>query len=307
MVSFSYYKIYCLRGFDLHLPYFFHSEQQCDILLNRCNGIDTVPIVDDDGGLTKTVSVEDSFIRGSITTADLARQKLNLLCNRLLRLLDQRRELSQLPHLSYPRSIRVTVRLVDTKLVNSRRRPFHTVSKQRNFNGKQVLEDDDETKRESILHNIALPILDTLLSGDAGSDINVTRLNLAAISFADIDSGHKSTPNRKTKQKSVSNYFSSAEQSISKPPVSSTLSVSQSQGKHPLKRNEGGCTKRSKIERDSDSPLLLQKPSWIDPSVFASLPADIAHEVMTHQSLHLQSTLAKKKKATGIQSFFKKK
>lgn len=294
------------------------SEQQCDLLLNRCNGIDTIPIVDDDGGLTKTVSVEDSFIRGSVTTIDSVREKLSLLYGRLLRLLDQRRNISGNPNLSYPRSMRISIRLVDKEIKNKDRRPFRTISKQSNFNGKLLLEEykGDETKKEHIIHSAASSLLDhLLLKWDLGSGINVTRLNLAVISFADInilDSGRKYLTQEITREKSLSDYFSIERNNanIFNSPTSCRHEQSdkidlQEDDQHDVPPTKRFKTSHGKDATDSQQPL--ETPSWVDPSVFAALPEDIAHEVMIHQRLHQQRNVQKKKASKGIQSFFVKK
>ncbi len=294
------------------------SEEQCDLLLNRCNGIDTIPIVDDDGGLTKTVSVEDSFIRGSVITIDSVREKLSLLYGRLLRLLDQRRNISGNPNLSYPRSMRISIRFVDKELQNKGRKPFRTISKQSNFNGNLLLEEDidDETKKEHIIHSAASSLLDQLLLKlDPVAGINVTRLNLAVISFADIsivDLGRKHFTQDMTREKNLSDYFSM--ERINTPIFNSPTPYRHEQSKkidlQEDVQHDAHPTKRLKINHgkdETDSQQPLETPSWVDPSVFAALPKDIAHEVMTHQRLHQQHNVQKKKASKGIQSFFVKK
>ena len=101
------------------------------LIWNRCHGIDAWSIIDDNGELAKTVSVEDSFVRGSITTKDQILSKLEHLYTRLLRLLKERRDESLSQEHSFPRGIRLSLRIVEDKLsVQHKRRPFKTHSKQ---------------------------------------------------------------------------------------------------------------------------------------------------------------------------------
>ena len=281
-------------------------------MLSRCNGIDTNPIVDDGGGLSRTVSVEDSFVRGTIKSTVLVQQKLSLLYLRLIRLLDQRREISESPGLSYPRALRVSVRQVDTKLENCGRRPFRTTSKQCSFNGKALMEENDEIKRESILSNTAVSLLKLLISGDPALEINVTRLNLAAISFADTISLERSCEREKTQQNSLSNYFLTGTDRKNNNLKHLESSSGKHKAKHMIKRmKDVSVVKKSKTgeEETASEPEYKQlvAPSWIDQTVFASLPVAIAQEVLTHQSLHQQKMKEKKNPARGIQTYFTKR
>lgn len=262
------------------------SEQQCDMILNRCRGIDNVSIVDDDGSLAKTVSVEGSFIRGSITSVDSVREQLKLLYERLLRLLDQRKQIAVNPNQSYPMSIRVSLRFVDQNFENSGRRPFRTVSKQQNFNGKKLWSTGSNDERKSILSNSALPLLQRILN-DSNVKTNVTRLNLAVTSFADSTTQSHC---EKQGQKHLANYFSSGN-SIRKSTHATPHNCIKK--KHSLKRESVTVNKKAKV------------PIGIDPTVFASLPADIAREVVANHSFHRKNS-AKKKAKGGIQAYFTK-
>ena len=302
------------------------SEEQCDLLLNRCMGIDNVPIVDDNGGLTKTVSVEDSFVRDSITSIELVRQKLMILYGRLIRLLDQRKDISTFPDQSYPRSIRLSIRIVDRSLTikHSGRRPFHTISKQCSFNGKRLMDEKHVTEKESILHSYALPLLHALLLGDSSSDVenvNVTKINLAAVSFADVDSmslyKQNAKEHEKSSQKQLSTYFSPPGKPALKPTIfPESISPQHRTYKRPFKTNSAKFGEYFKRPKKEDAPATeniikkndLKSPNGIDPTVFASLPADVAEEVMKYQTLHQQSFNTKNKKTKGrIESFFRRK
>lgn len=314
-------------------------------------------ITDDGGSLTKTVSVEDSFIRGSVISMNTVRQKLDLLYGRLLRLLKQRKESSPDPKQSYPRAIRVSVRMLDKRLENSGRRPFRTISKQNAFNGKRLMEENHIKEQISILHTSALPILESLFNQHFDDiDVNVTRLNLAAISFADINMIHPTKHNghENTSQKSLSNYFRANDIDNERPFCNSNSSVSQSLSQiqstqkrkctSPIQTNivetkssisnsrpsssrssSNEYSKRPKIKTTSDhTSSILKPPPGIDPTIFASLPKDIANEVMQNQTFHQHCTKAyeyktgpktgvrtitekKKKKSKGIESFFQSK
>lgn len=269
-----------------------NSEQQCDLILSRCNGIDRIPIVDDGGCLTKQVSVEDSFKRGTVTSVCRVKQKLTLLYGRLLRLLDQRREISPDPCRSFPKSIRLVIRVLDPKVENSgRSRPFCTKSKQMTFNGKKLLDEGDEVKRESILRTSALTLLETLLEGK--SDVNVTKVNLALVSFADIKSDLG-----KAGQRAVTSYFRATDDSDCSATTCKRSSTSFTQASEKSQK---------KIKKSPDNPLRMPPPPGIDPSVFASLPVEIANEVMENQTFHQQYIGTKEKKAKGIERFFQKK
>ena len=273
-------------------------------------------ILDDGGGLSKTVSVEDSFIRGSILRFASVEAKLQLLYARLLRLLAQRRDLAAKPHLSYPKAIRVSVRIVDRSLEKLGRRPFRTISKQSFFNGKQLMEQKDVMKQESLLKVSALPLLTSLLKDGKILELNVTRLNIAVIAFADIDSslasGEIQSSDTKSQQRSLSTYFTQNNnqasrnngEKISSPFVNKTKKrqsfstlTEESSKRH---KEVGGNGHQTNLNEE------LKLPAGIDPSAFASLPPDIASEVLKNPSIQCAS-FKKNKKKMGIASFFKKK
>jgi len=195
-----------------------HAIQSClekdkdgrlyNLLINRCRGIDPLPIVDDEGGLNKTVSVENSFIRGSLTSMKEIKENIEILFVRIVRLIDKRKQCSPSPHEAYPKTIRVTARIVDKTIESGRRRPFRTLSKQVAFhNGKVFMEMNEISERIDILKRCAMPLLQIL--SDLRIDLNVTRLNLAAVSFADIKLVNKGAGNHPKGQKDVFSYFQS--------------------------------------------------------------------------------------------------
>lgn len=166
--------------------------------MQRCRGLDTTDIVDDDGLLPKTVSVENSFRRGTICSRDLVWRAMDDdLLQRLPLLLNDRTSWSVNPHVAFPNTIRMTVRFVDMSLLHSnnnnkrRRRPFVTKSKQRPIPlGRSLVEETDPTKQSLIIKRLVQPLLEELLL--SCKDINVTRLNIALTNFQDVLNHHKS-------------------------------------------------------------------------------------------------------------------
>jgi DNA polymerase iota len=198
-----------------------HAIQSClekdtsgsfyDLLLNRCRGIDTLSIVDDGGCLTKTVSVEDSFIRGSLTCMREVIKNLEILFVRILRLLDKRKEVSHSPDHAHPRTIRLTARIVDRSVTTSRR-SFRSISRQATFTGKVLMEMKDTDERIALLKRCTMPLLQILSGLTIG--LNVTRLNLATTSFADMELKGKEelvhqgkTPSASRKQSDLTSFF----------------------------------------------------------------------------------------------------
>jgi len=288
------------------------SEYQIDLLLSRCNGgVDTVHIIDDGGGLTKTVSVEDSFIRDSLTSLDLLKEKIETLIPRLLRLLDQRKESSQIPKIAYPTSLRLTLRFVDNTLQNSRMRPFRSMSKQQPINGKILMwEHDRLNSRISVLRSSTTELLNILLASYR-DNLNITRMNLAVTAFADVlPSQNKSLPDSNN-QMSLSRYFTKTKYESASTPKSENI-------KDKVVQNiRTKCTNKS-LKRtitdissnDATTIKSLKTPHvGIDPSVLAALPADMVDEILRNQTLYqLQSRYTERKNPSrGIESFFKKK
>ena len=160
------------------------DDSFADLLLNRCKGIDTKNIEDDGGSLPKTVSVEDSFVRGSLTCIEEVIRNLDILFVRLLRLLERRKEVSNSPQNAYPRTIRLTARIVDHSITTNRR-SFRNISKQAAFSGQVMMGMKCKADQMTLLKRCTLPLLEILKELTVG--LNVTRLNLATVSFADID------------------------------------------------------------------------------------------------------------------------
>ena len=92
------------------------SEEKCDFLINRCRGLDETEIIDDEGEAQKTLSIENSFRRGSVTTMEAIWRGLLDLFVRLPLLLRDRASWSGCPKKAYPMTIRLTIRRLDQKL-----------------------------------------------------------------------------------------------------------------------------------------------------------------------------------------------
>jgi impB/mucB/samB family C-terminal domain len=159
------------------------------VLLDRCRGLDPTPVIDDEGGATKTVSVEDSARRGTVKSMDLVWKYLDSFFVRLPQLLSDRLTFSPNPKLAYPSTLRLTVRLLDPTL-SHKRRPYVTRSKQVRINGKLLLDAlSDEKKQAAVLKEWVTPLVKNLLINHRDMVVlDVTRINLAVTNFADMAS-----------------------------------------------------------------------------------------------------------------------
>jgi hypothetical protein len=166
------------------------STEQCDMLLQKCRGMDTTQIIDDEGLLQKTLSVENSFRRGTVRSMESVQHALDDLLRRLPLLLNDRTSWARCPDMAFPTTIRVTIRMVDRSLEGTKRRPFVTKSKQTSMtNGKALIQETDPSKQTILLKPLVSPLLDQLLSVAVKTNsINVTRLNIAVANFQDVSS-----------------------------------------------------------------------------------------------------------------------
>lgn len=159
-----------------------------DTIFDLCRGVDNSSVVDDEGGIPKTLSVENSFRRGTVKSEEKVLAHMEDLHLRLPRLLHNRTSWSTNPELSFPTIIRLTVRLVDHTIGEKRRRPFATTSAQRPFDGKALLAagnlDDGSSKQSDLLRQAIAPLLQKLLL--SRGDINLTRVNVALSGFMDV-------------------------------------------------------------------------------------------------------------------------
>ena len=164
--------------------------EKCDTILDRCRGLDPTVIVDDEGGLPKTVSVENSFRRGTVCNEQALWAGLDDLCARLPELLQDRSDSSDDPTNSYPTTLRLTARLVDRTVLQQqtkqRRRPFTTHSKQVEIQGKMLLHTTDGKNKSSIVKEWVTPLVHKLiLTPERRQNMDITRLNIAATNFKD--------------------------------------------------------------------------------------------------------------------------
>jgi impB/mucB/samB family C-terminal domain len=229
-----------------------HTEEASHQLFmkfrDRCRGLDTTTIVDDVGGLSKQVSVEDSFRRGTLTTIEAAKTALRQLIDRIERLLNDRQIDSLHPSQAYPITVRVTARVVDPNNA-SIRRPFKTTSKQCPFNGKLYMKSNQD-ERQRMLQAIVEPLLTRLVMQNHGdTHTNLTRLNLAMSNFQDIN------------WKSV-------------PETVSTNQILSQKGK-----NISNSFFKLSLPAKRDLHALKAKNIHVDKSVMAEVPQDIALEV----------------------------
>ena len=175
-------------------------------MLQKCRGIDiSTEVEDDNGGLPKTVSVENSFKRGSVRTQERVCQSMEVLYTRLPRLLHERAGWStasaEITHASavscskrplpsardYPTTIRLTARIVVKKSAvqaspaggRLRRRPFVTQSKQVAFDGQAFMLETSQAA--AFLRRCVNPLLRDLVF--KSTDIDVTRLSIAVTNF----------------------------------------------------------------------------------------------------------------------------
>ena len=291
----------------------------------KCQGIDETPVEDDNGGLPKTVSVENSFRRGTVTTRDAVIHAMNDVCKRLPHLLKERSLISNNPLLAYPTTLRLTVRLVifpndsSKKPPRSQRRPFETFSKQSTFQGKKLMGMDDSEKPEFLFKTMA-SILHVLVLEKPSFD--VTRLNLAATNFCDIDAGTGIVNPSPSKQTVMTQSFNfSQTQSTQNEPISSLQCFNSIESRSsqideikPISQNHHftktrpsqdepesavhSATKVTKLRPEAKPQGYNLRACDIDQSVLDELPADIRAQI-------LQQFPKASKKRSRIDDFFK--
>lgn len=279
------------------------GEQQSNILLQRCRGIDPLLIVDDNGGLGKTVSVEDSYRQGTVTALDEVLRLLEELYCRLPRLLDNRKSDSDRPELAFPSTIRFSARIVGDSTGNSKRRPFVTKSKQSSFDGRKLMMSGEEDKRSEVLRRAVRPLLDEILRHD--TKFVVTRLNIAVTGFADLGLQASGSGSQ---QKAVTQFFSAGQGKMKSSPQEKSISaITQSSHSAYMKRKaptlddmfskrsskrvaEGAkeCSTSKCTTTSTSSAILPEKlvsNEIIDPSFLAALPPDIRAEVAASHAI----------------------
>mmetsp|Transcript_20490 Transcript_20490/g.58788 ORF Transcript_20490/g.58788 Transcript_20490/m.58788 type:complete len:351 (+) Transcript_20490:1-1053(+) len=266
------------------------GEAHSEILFARCRGIDPVHLEDDDGGLSKTVSVEDSYKRGSLRTIGGVQKALHILYHRLPALLDDRRVDSDRSDLAYPSTIRFSARFVD-EMAEHKRRPFVTLSKQCKFDGKSLMVSAETNERVNIMRFAVDPLMKQVLRDDGKLD--VTKLNIAVTGFADIVIGVASGADGQ--QKPMTEFFAGAEGSGRKkslvsgnagtkrklPAPVQTLDKLFQTGKSPARVPRASPKKRSNAAASGEQP----PPPKIDPSFLAALPPDLRAEILSDNQI----------------------
>ena len=245
--------------------------------------MDDTRIKDDAGGLPKTVSVENSFRRYTVTTETAVWNSLQDLFWRLPRLLDDRQHNSEHPDRSYPTTVRLTAGMVDTRLLPTKKRPFVTKSKQCSLNGKALMAETSDAKRSEMIQQAVTPLVNSLILND--SDINVVRLNIAVTGFQDLSTE------------------SSSPQQASPWATFATKGGSKRQRTQLEIIGDSSANQTRKVEAVAGSIHTTGSNASsmaVDPAVLAELPADIRAEVC-------QTFNAKDTPKRTIDQFFAKK
>lgn len=151
--------------------------------------------MDDEGGPQKTLSVENSFRRGTVCTEDQVHKHMADLYKRLPRLFEDRINWSTQKDVAYPKTIRLTVRVVDEHKKRRGHRPFVTKSRQQAFDGRAFLK--STLDREKQLQEAVSPLLRSLLF--SYTTMNLTRVNIALTNFQDIVVSPASISKKKSK------------------------------------------------------------------------------------------------------------
>ncbi|CAJ1957927.1 unnamed protein product [Cylindrotheca closterium] len=286
------------------------SKEQCDLLIQRCRGLDVGEIVDDQGGLPKTVSIENSFRRNTRKTQKAVQTALDDLLHRLPFLLNDRTSWARDPENAYPTTIRVTVRLVDQSLLHTRdgttiteaqrrrgRRPYVTTSRQSSMtNGKTLILEKGNTDQQSrMLRKWVEPLLEQLLSKATKTNtINLTRLNIALANFQ--DTATTTTPNNKSCVPSSQAFFGTNESSSSGTKRASTGEWATATPNKNAKIETFAQSKNSNANWRTPIPSLL--PNELSPPTLKS---------NTSSSSIPSKHSSNKMKATRIDNFFYRK
>jgi hypothetical protein len=282
-----------LRGVLISFPS--SSEQQCDLLLQRCRGLDTTEVVDDEGDLQKTVSVENSFRRGTVRNMDAVWRALEDLFVRLPKLLQDRTSWALDPDRAFPTTIRLTIRMVDPDLLH-KRRPYVTKSKQTPLDGKTLVQGTIEQNQSIMLKTQVTPLLKQLLQA---KDINITRMNIALTNFQDV--AHPTTEGI-SGQISLAAAFERKRQN----PFSATASQTNSQSS--VKRSRLGVYSQCKTD---DSPASGENQNCIERTSPKKRLGDASKTnslaMSSGKRIHENISRPAKMKATRIDHFFYRK
>uniref|UniRef100_A0A6U5M9N7 UmuC domain-containing protein n=1 Tax=Corethron hystrix TaxID=216773 RepID=A0A6U5M9N7_9STRA len=280
-----------------------NCEQHASSLIQKCQGIDSRAIIDDEGRVSKTVSVEDSFRRGSIMSRLQIFQALEPILVRLPKLLEERRQNSALPSLAFPNTVRVSMRNLTREDETSEGTAKGVcTTRQQKINGQLLMETSNESERVNILRSAVVPLIHEIL--DKGRKVNddiqknFTRINIAVTNFSDNkEDGSKHIPVQE--MMSITSHF---------PKMKRKMTHTTGQD------GQDGCVEmvasQAMLKKDVDYRLHGHKderiPDGIDPDVLKELPADVVKEILSQRSTDCRrfqhrQTIKKKK---GIEAFF---
>lgn len=209
--------------------------------------------------MSKVVSIENSFKRGSTRTQEAVLEGVEDLYQRLPQLLSDRKGWSSRPDRCFPTTLRLTVRsMIHHGVRPLRGRPFETHSRQIPIDGKSLMKDDDATLQSGRLRDLVYPMLRSMLFQSV--TIDVTRINIALDNFQDaLDIKESSGP-------AATQITTFTQPSRIARRATDRDRARPKQGQKSRGQRYAGHRK-------------IQSFDQIDPSVLAELPADIAAEV----------------------------
>lgn len=272
----------------------------------------------------KTISCENSFRRGTVVTPVAVWKGMEELYRRLPRLLMDRREWSKHPSRAYPTTIRLTARVVDQSLQmnnSSRRRPFVTRSKQVPFRGQELMEEADADKQNKMVQDAVRPLVQSLVlhSPDPGG-LNVTRLNIAATNFQDVNQSSILSPNQQPAPGTSRLITAFATQRASQvSPAQKSFSTQSGQqitqsaiAKRKVPYSTQYNTSHRSPKRQRTGVTKSKLPGDIDPTTLAELPPDMAKQIVRDYKDVVRSNATKtpgttKSKPSKIDHFFRRK
>lgn len=294
-------------------------EDKCDIILNKCRGIDESLVIDDQGNLSKTLSVENSFQRGTMKTMKEIFESMNSLYSRMTRLIVDRINSSGI--YDYPKIIRLTIRFVImnhnnnvTNNNNYNKKSSSTVlrSQQIKIDGKYLMNECNNKKQINYLQQWFTPLIHSLVSttnrNNIDKDINITRINIALTNFCTesiVVNNQRSTTKIVIDGKSTTNV-----------PKTSSIFCTQNNNDQQSQNNNYDKivnSQQNKIQNYSPSKqsqiinsyLLPLNDEDIDLDVLSQLPSDIANEIRANinSKQSLNKNISKKRVRT-INDYF---
>lgn len=266
-------------------------DEQCDIILKKCQGIENSVIIDDDGSLSKTLSVENSFRRGSMTNQNDIVNSMEISYSRLSRLISQRilqckkkslvssnsssaATTTTCTKIDYPKTMKITIRFViydiSKENINTKDRlPTITRSQQISWDGQKLMNEIDMIKQIQYLRQGATPMIRSLIlsSKNITKHLDITRINIALTNFV---SETKPFISSNTSTKTVIDHTCTSQH---KTPCRLNLHNTQATS------NQLKIKSSNNILNEYDS-TFIPRFDQIDPNVLSELPPDIMNEVM---------------------------